>query len=180
MVLQKSVSFWQAVTYGIGVIVGTGIYTLIGVGAGITGNLIWLSFIIAGIIASLTALSYAKLSSFFVKESAESFYAQKAFKSKKISFLVGFLTLIVWIFSIATVAWGFASYAKLITPISPLFIAIGTIVILSIINFFGIQNSPNYSYALSPSPNSSVLREHASARARSINAVRFKRCRRVI
>jgi len=141
LAFQKSISFWQIVTYSIGVIVGTGIYTLIGIGAGISGNLLWLSFIIAGIIASLTALSYAKLSSIFTKVSAESFYAQKAFKNKKISFLVGYLSLLVWIFSAATVAWGLAAYAKAITPINPLFIAIGSIIIISIINFLGVQKS---------------------------------------
>jgi amino acid transporter len=139
--LEKSVSFTQAVTYGIGVIIGTGIYTLIGIGAGISGNLLWLAFIIAGIISALTALSYAKLSALFVKESAESYYAEKAFGSKKISFLTGYLSLIVWVFSVATVAWGLAAYAKSITPIDPLTIAIGAIIILSIINFFGIQQS---------------------------------------
>ncbi len=141
MAFLKTVSFWQVIIYSIGVIVGTGIYTLIGIGAGISGNLLWLSFIIAGIIASLTALSYAKLSSLFTKESAESFYAQRAFGSKKISFLVGYLTLIIWIFSGATVAWGLVAYAKAITPIDPLFIAIFTIIILSIVNFLGIQKS---------------------------------------
>jgi basic amino acid/polyamine antiporter, APA family len=141
MAFLKTVSFWQIIIYSIGVIVGTGIYTLIGIGAGIAGNLLWLSFIIAGIIASLTALSYAKLSSLFVKESAESFYAQRAFGSKKISFLVGYLSLIVWVFSGATVAWGLAAYAKAITPIAPLFIAIGSIIIISIINFLGVQKS---------------------------------------
>ena len=141
MVFQKTVSFWQIVTYSVGVIVGTGIYTLIGVGAGIAGNLLWLSFIVAGIIASLTALSYAKLSSLFAKEGAESFYAQRAFGSKKISFLVGYLSLIVWVFSAATVAWGLAAYAKAITPIDPLSIAIGAIILLSIVNFLGVQKS---------------------------------------
>jgi len=141
LVFQKTVSFWQIVTYSVGVIVGTGIYTLIGVGAGIAGNLLWLSFIVAGIIASLTALSYAKLSSLFAKEGAESFYAQRAFGSKKISFLVGYLSLIVWVFSAATVAWGLAAYAKAITPIDPLSIAIGAIILLSIVNFLGVQKS---------------------------------------
>lgn len=141
MAFIKTVSFWQAVTYGVGVIVGTGVYTLIGIGAGISGNLLWLSFIIAGIIAALTALSYAKLSSLFSKESAESFYIQKAFNNKKISFLVGYLSLLVWIFSGATVAFGLVAYAKAITPIDPLTIAISSIIILSVINFLGIQKS---------------------------------------
>ncbi len=122
-------------------IVGTGIYTLIGIGAGISGNLLWLSFIVAGIIASLTALSYAKLSSIFTKESAESFYAQKAFGSKKISFMVGYLSIIVWVFSGATVAWGLTTYTKAFIPIDPLFIALISILVLSLTNFFGIQTS---------------------------------------
>lgn len=141
MTLERSVSFPQAVIYGVGVIVGTGIYTLIGIGAGITGNLLWLSFIIAGIIASLTAVSYAKLSTFFAKESAESFYALKAFKSKKISFLTGYLSIIVWVFSVSTVSWGLAAYAKSVISIEPIVIAIFSIILISIINYLGIQKS---------------------------------------
>lgn len=141
MTLKRSVSLTQAIIYGVGVVVGTGIYTLIGLGAGITGNLLWLSFIIAGIIASFTAISYAKLSTFFAKESAESFYAQKAFKSKKISFLTGYLSIIVWIFSVSTVAWGLSAYTKAITPIEPIIIAILSILLISTINYLGIQKS---------------------------------------
>lgn len=141
MTLQKSVSFWQAVIYGVGVIVGTGIYTLIGIGAGISGNLLWLSFIVAGIIATLTALSYAKLSSLFTKESAESFYAQQAFGSKKISFLIGFLSIIVWVFSAATVSWGLTAYTKAFISIEPIIIVLAAIIFISLINFVGIQLS---------------------------------------
>lgn len=148
MAFEKTVSFWQAIIYGVGVIIGTGIYTLTGVGAGISGNLIWLSFIIAGIIAALTALSYAQLSTLFVKASPESFYVQKAFRNKKFSFMIGYLSIIVWVFSGATVAWGLAAYVKAFTPINPLFIALGAIIILSIINLIGIQASVKISSIL--------------------------------
>ena len=84
--LDKSVSLPQAILYGVGVILGAGIYALIGVTAGISGNLLWLSFIIAAIIASLTAFSYSELSSKFSKESAESFFVTKAFNKKFVSF----------------------------------------------------------------------------------------------
>jgi APA family basic amino acid/polyamine antiporter len=141
LTLERSITFPQAVIYGVGVIVGTGIYTLIGVGAGIAGNLLWLSFIIAGVIASLTALSYAKLSTLFAKESAESFYAQKAFGSRKISFLTGYLAVIVWLFSVATVSWGLVAYTKSLIPIEPIIVVLASIILFSIINYLGIQQS---------------------------------------
>ncbi|MFA6269160.1 MAG: amino acid permease [archaeon] len=139
MQLERSVSTTQAILYGVGVIVGAGIYTLIGVGAGIAGNALWISFIIAAIVAYLTALSYSELSSKFSKEGAETLYVNKAFNNQKLAFFIGFLSIITWVVSSATVAFGFASYAKLFIPFTPTLIAIGAIILFSIINFLGIQ-----------------------------------------
>jgi basic amino acid/polyamine antiporter, APA family len=139
--LDRSVSLRQAVIYGVGVILGAGIYALIGASAGISGNALWLSFIIAALIASLTAFSYAELSSRFSKASAESFFVMHAFNNKYISFFIGFLAFCSAIFSASTVAWGFATYFKLFFPIAPLFVAFGVIALCTIINFIGIQES---------------------------------------
>jgi hypothetical protein len=49
--LERSVSLFQATVYGVGIILGAGIYALIGEAAGIAGNAIWVSFIIAALIA---------------------------------------------------------------------------------------------------------------------------------
>ncbi len=141
MPLERSISLPQAILYGIGVIIGAGIYSLIGVAAGITGNLLWLSFVIAGLIAALTAYSYSQLIRMFPKEAAESVYVLAAFNSKKLAFFVGMLSLVTGLFSAATVAWGFAAYFKLFLIIDPLMIAILVILLLSIINFLGIQES---------------------------------------
>ena len=59
--LERSVSLFQATVYGVGIILGTGIYALIGEAAGIAGNAVWISFVIAAFIASCTAVSYAEL-----------------------------------------------------------------------------------------------------------------------
>jgi basic amino acid/polyamine antiporter, APA family len=139
--LERSVSLRQAVIYGVGVILGAGIYALIGASAGISGNALWASFIIAAIIASLTAFSYMELSSKFSKASAESFFIMNAFNKKFISFFIGFLAICSAIFSASTVAWGFATYFKLFFPILPILVAFGVIIICAIINFIGIQES---------------------------------------
>lgn len=141
MPLERSVSLTQATIYGIGVILGAGIYALIGVAAGITGNTLWLAFIIAAIIAGLTALSYAELVSRYPKSGAESVFALKAFKSARIAFFIGFVFLLSNLFSVATVAFGFATYFKLFFLISPLVVALVVIVAAAIINFSGIQES---------------------------------------
>ena len=50
--LERSVSLFQATVYGVGIILGAGIYALIGEAAGIAGNAIWVSFVIAAVMGS--------------------------------------------------------------------------------------------------------------------------------
>src|SRR5262249_58336118 len=59
--LKKSLSWPHLVALGVGAIVGTGILTLIGVGAGKAGPAVILSFAIAGIICACAALAYAEV-----------------------------------------------------------------------------------------------------------------------
>ncbi len=63
--LRRSLGLGQCIFFGVGSILGAGIYTLIGKVAGWGGNLTWLAFIVASLTALLTAFSYAELSSMF-------------------------------------------------------------------------------------------------------------------
>ncbi len=144
MSLERSVSLRQAITYGVSVIIGAGIFTLIGLAAGITGNYLWLAFVIAGIVAALTAFTYAHLSSKFPKEAAESVYLLKATNNRGIAFFAGHLSFITALFSAATVAYGFASYFKLFFDLPAVIVSAGLIIILSIVNLLGIQESMKF------------------------------------
>ena len=62
--LTRTLDFWGAMGIGIGAIIGTGIFVLIGVASGIAGPAVILSFTIAGFVALLSGLSTAELSSF--------------------------------------------------------------------------------------------------------------------
>ena len=56
--LERSLSLWQITLMSIGVILGAGIYVVIGEAAGLAGNMVWFSFILAAVVASFTGLSY--------------------------------------------------------------------------------------------------------------------------
>lgn len=139
--LKRTLSLWQLSLYGVGIILGAGIYALIGQGAAVAGNALWLSFIIAAVVASFTGLSYAELSSMCPKEAAEYNYTKRAFGFRKLSFFVGWIMIVAGIIASATVALGFGGYFSYLFGGSPFVIAAGLIVLLSLINFIGIRES---------------------------------------
>jgi APA family basic amino acid/polyamine antiporter len=143
--LRRKVKLFALTMYGVGNILGAGIYALIGQVVGITGNMSWVSFILAAVIGALTGLSYAELSAMYPKSAAEFVYTEEAFKIRIISFLLGWIIIFSGLFSATTVAFGFAGYlASLIgIPSNLIIIPIGIalIIILSIINYIGIKTS---------------------------------------
>jgi amino acid transporter len=107
--LKRSITLFQAIMFGVGLILGAGICVLIGDIAAISGNAMWISFMLAAIIASFTGLSYAELSSIFPRSAAEYFYVKEAFGIDFLALFVGCLIIFVAIISAATVAIGFSS-----------------------------------------------------------------------
>jgi len=132
--LKRRVSLFGVTVYGVGNVLGAGIYALIGEVVGITGNLSWLAFVLASITGALTGLSYAELSAMYPKSAAEFVYTEEAFKIR-----------ILGILSAATVALGFANYLAALIGISSIILTIIfaalLIVILSLVNFIGIKAS---------------------------------------
>jgi APA family basic amino acid/polyamine antiporter len=140
--LRRSVTLLQAVLYGTGLILGAGIYVLIGDVAEIAGNAIWISFMLAAVIASLTGLSYAELSSIFPKSAAEYVYVKEGFGNNFLALFIGCLTIFVAITSAATVAIGFSGYLAVLLPeFPPILYAIGLVLALSFLNYYGIRES---------------------------------------
>jgi APA family basic amino acid/polyamine antiporter len=139
--LSRSLSMAEVVLYGLGVIFGAGIYALVGEAAGITGNLIWLSFMLAAIVASFTALSYCELSSIFPKCAAEYNYVRHTFKSNLLGFVMGWLSLFAAMVGIAAVSLGFAGYFSALFGAPVKLTAIALIALLSVVNFLGVKES---------------------------------------
>jgi len=127
--------------YGVGLILGAGIYVLIGEAAGFAGNALWLSFILGAIVALFAGLSYSELAALFPKAAAEYIFVKEGFRNGFIGFIVGWLTIVTSIIVAATVALGFAGYMEELTRIPILVSALVIIGILSVINFLGIRES---------------------------------------
>ena len=138
--LKRALGLTEVTLYGVGVILGAGIYALIGKAAGLAGNAVWAAFAIGAFIAAFTGLSYAELSSMFPKAGGEYVFAEKAF-NKRLAFLIGWLIIAGGVIGVATVSLGFAGYfaALFNTPVIP--VAIGLIIALSLLSLWGIRQS---------------------------------------
>ncbi len=138
--LKRELGLFEATVYGVGIILGAGIYALIGQAAGLTGNSLWLSFAVGAVIASFTGLSYAELATMIPKAAAEYTYLKKT-GSRLLGFLVGWLMSFAGVAAAATVALGFAGYFNGLFNLPITLVAIGLVLILSYINFRGIKDS---------------------------------------
>jgi APA family basic amino acid/polyamine antiporter len=138
--LDREIRLWQAVLMGVGIILGAGIYVLIGKASALAGNAVWLSFLLSALVAVFTGLSYAELSSIFPKAGAEYVYTKHAF-GRRIAFIIGWLLVISGFVFSATVSLGFAGYFQNLFGVSPLLTAAVLIILLSFVIFYGIKES---------------------------------------
>jgi APA family basic amino acid/polyamine antiporter len=138
--LRRELGLFQVTTAGVGVILGAGIYVLIGIAAQSSGNATWLAFFISSLVALFTGLSYAELSSMFKGDAAEYDYVKAAF-NKSFAFVIALSMIIGTIISSSTVALGFAGYLTQISPISFGVSALLLLVFMSYINFVGIKQA---------------------------------------
>jgi len=141
--LKRELGLIEVTLSGIGIILGAGIYALIGKAAGLAGNSVWLSFAIASLIAIFTGLSYAELSSMFPKASAEHEYVMNAF-NKKLAFIIGWLIILSGVIGAATVALGFGGYFNAFFKVPVIPSAIVLIVALSLLLFYGIKETARF------------------------------------
>ncbi|MEN9792680.1 MAG: hypothetical protein RL330_758 [Actinomycetota bacterium] len=94
---------------GVAVIIGAGIYVLLGPAAQDAGGLVWLSFVVAAVLCALTAFSYMELSSMYPKAGSEHEFTRHAFPPV-VSFSAGWAMTTGLIVASASVALGFARY----------------------------------------------------------------------
>lgn len=139
--LKRRMGLFQLTMYGVGLILGAGIYVLIGEAAGFAGDSVWIAFALGSIVALFAGFSYAELSSVFPRAAAEYVFIKNAFKNNFFAFLIGWLTAITSIITAATVALGFGGYFAEFVNIPIIISAIGLLVVLSIVNFVGIRES---------------------------------------
>jgi len=138
--LKRELGLFQVTVAGVGIILGAGIYALIGVAAGFAGNATWLSFLITAIIALFTGMSYAELSSMFKGNAAEYDYINAAM-NKKIATFIGLSMIVTSMVAAAAVSLGFAGYFIQLVPIPYIAAGVLLIILMTTINFVGIKEA---------------------------------------
>jgi basic amino acid/polyamine antiporter, APA family len=108
--LRRALTLPLVTFYGIGTILGAGIYVLVGKVAGLAGLYTPISFIIASLIAALSAFSYCELSTRYPKSAGEAYYVEQALGMRSLSTLVGLGIIAAGVVSVATLLQGFAGY----------------------------------------------------------------------
>lgn len=147
--LAHTLTLPQLVFYGVGSMVGAGIYSVIGAAAGEAGSALWISFLGAGFVAFLTVLSYAELAARYPKAGAEYQYLKTAFPARRLlAFFAGYLICVSAAATSATVAVAFAGYAEVFVDTPRLPTALGLLILCTLINIWGIQQSTWVSIAL--------------------------------
>ncbi|VVB94307.1 Amino acid permease [uncultured archaeon] len=140
--LKRTLGLFDAFAIGIGAIIGSGIFVVTGVAAGLAGPALLISLIIGAVISAFTALSFAELSEFIPKEGGGYEFAHEL-----ISPFAGFISGWLWILSnVVTgvvVSLGFASYLLLFLPFPVDVNLIAALACLGVtfINYMGARDS---------------------------------------
>ncbi len=108
--LRQSLSWPHLVALGVGAIVGTGILTLIGVGAAKAGPAVILSFAIAGVICACAALAYAEVATMIPASGSAYTYSYVVF-GELIAWMVGVALILEYTLVVSAVAVGWSGYA---------------------------------------------------------------------
>lgn len=127
--------------YGLGNILGAGIYVLIGKVAGAAGESTILAFLIAMLVAGLTAFSYMELAGRYPVSAGVSVYLHRAFGHKWLSLTVGLALVGGGITSAAALAKGFGGYLTSVVDVPVVVAAIGLLIVLGLVAAKGIGES---------------------------------------
>lgn len=142
MALSRALGVASLTFYGVGIILGAGIYSVLGAAAGRVGAALWISFVLSSAIALLTALSYAELATMLPHASAEFSYLRRAFpRAPAFALVVGLLVALSGAATAATVAIAFGGYLQAFGPVPVMLAAAGLLAAALALNVIGVKES---------------------------------------
>ncbi len=130
----------QVTISGVAVIIGAGIFVLLGPATQKAGGWVWLAFVVAAALSALTALSYMELSSMFPRASAEHEFARQLYP-RWVSATVGTAMSLALVVAAATVALGFARYLNEFVSVDVRIAAVGIIAVCGVLSALGIERA---------------------------------------
>ncbi len=141
MPLKRTVTLSLLTLYGLGNILGAGIYVLIGKVAGVAGLLTPLSFLLASLLVVTTAFTYSELSSRYPISAGAAIYLFKAFDKQLPAVIIGVMIILTGVLSAATISVGFVGYLQLFLNLPNYLIIALLLFILGGLAIWGIKQS---------------------------------------
>jgi len=129
------------VLYGLGTTIGAGIYALMGEVAARAGMAAPLSFLLAALVATLSALSFAELAARYPRSAGEALYVAIAFGSQPLALVIGALVVAAGCISAAAITNGFVGYLTALVAIDRAAAIIVVVGLLAAVAAWGILES---------------------------------------
>ena len=140
--LKRNISGKMLYLFILGDVLGAGIYALVGQISGEVGGVTWVPMLVALALALLTAASYAELVTKYPRAGGSAVFAERAYGTPLISFLVGFCMLAAGVVSAAGLALAFAGdYLATFIDVPPVLGAVIFLAAIGLLNARGIKES---------------------------------------
>lgn len=139
--LKRSISLTFIIFYGLGTMVGGGIYALVGKVSGISGMLAPFALLMAGIVAMISAFSFSELSARLPYSAGEAVYTQAAFNRKWLSGLVGWMVIATGVVSAATLSVATIGFLQDFVAVPELFAIAALVLVMGAIAAWGVGES---------------------------------------
>lgn len=142
--LVRTMGLVSLTIYGVGDMLGSGIYALVGKAAGIMGNAVWLAFAASMVPALLTGLSYACIGSRYPRAAGAAYVTHRAYNYTFLSYVVGLAVMASGLTSMATSSRAFADYLgelHILGPVPFPAIVVAFVLFVAWINFRGMRES---------------------------------------
>jgi len=130
----------QVTMSGVAVIIGAGIFVLLGPATQEAGGAVWLSFVVAALLSALTAFSYMELASMFPKASSEHEFTRHVFP-RWVSAVVGWSMAAALVVAASTVSLGFGRYLREFITVDERMTAAVLILVMAYVSYLGMERA---------------------------------------
>lgn len=139
--LKRAISLPLLTLYGLGTILGAGIYVLVGKVAGLAGMYAPISFALAAVLAVLTGLSYTELAARYPKAAGQALYVERGLGVRALALAVGWLVVAIAIVSGGAIVNGFVGYLGVFVSVERGWVLTALVLALGALAAWGIRES---------------------------------------
>ncbi|TDN92439.1 APC family permease [Microbacterium sp. BK668] len=147
--LRRAITLPLLYAFILGDVLGAGIYALMGVLGEEVGGMLWAPLLLALLLAMLTAGSYAELVTKYPRAGGAAVFAERAFRNKLVSFLIGFSMLAAGVTSAAGLSLAFAGdYFSTFVDLPTIPVAVVFLALVALLNLRGIRESMGANFVM--------------------------------